>query len=259
MSPISNSCQLLTIALAFVLALATLLLWNRLRGPRALRLAARVALLVGGQLAATAAVLVWINIASGGLIVTWQDLLGNESTRGGVFAGQRGEVELDGGVTPRSVVLSGVGRSLRAFQAAPDGFRVTTLTGAASGITSQVYVWTPPQYAANPRREFPVLELLHGVWGSPQGWMGPMNVVAHLEAAEQNGGVTSGTTRMYGCTRTSWSSPRSPRCPGTPRRTTTRSAVTSPATPRSTPGSPRTSGPWCSTTSGPSPPPPAGA
>jgi S-formylglutathione hydrolase FrmB len=189
MSPISNSCQLLTIALAFVLALATLLLWNRLRGPRALRLAARVALLVGGQLAATAAVLVWINIASGGLIVTWQDLLGNESTRGGVFAGQRGEVELDGGVTPRSVVLSGVGRSLRAFQAAPDGFRVTTLTGAASGITSQVYVWTPPQYAANPRREFPVLELLHGVWGSPQGWMGPMNVVAHLEAAEQNGGV----------------------------------------------------------------------
>jgi S-formylglutathione hydrolase FrmB len=186
MSPISNSCQLLTIALASAFALATLLLWNRLPGPRALRTAGRLLLLVAGQLAATAAVLVWINIASGGLIVSWQDLLGNESTRGGVFAGQRGAVSMAGSTVPKVALLTGAAPTRLRFRAATNGFRVTTLAGAASGITSRVYVWTPPQYAADPGRQFPVLELLHGVWGSPTGWTGPMNVVAHLEAAEQN-------------------------------------------------------------------------
>jgi S-formylglutathione hydrolase FrmB len=189
MSPISNSCQLLAIALAFAMALATLLLWNRLPGSRAARAAGRIVLLVGGQLAATAAILVWINIASGGLIVSWQDLLGNESTRGGVFAGQPGTVALTGNSAPRAAELVGTTPVRRRFRPAEDGFRVTTLSGAASGITSQVYVWTPPQYTADPRRQFPVLELLHGVWGSPQGWLGPMNVVAHLEAAERSAAV----------------------------------------------------------------------
>ena len=189
MSPISSSCQLLAIALAFAMALATLLLWNRIPGPRAARTVGRIVLLVGGQLAATAAVLVWINIASGGLIVTWQDLLGNESTRGGVFAGQPGTVALAGSTVPKVALLTGATPARQRFRPAADGFEVTTLAGSASGITSKVYVWTPPQYAADPRRQFPVLELLHGVWGSPQGWMGPMNVVAHLEAAERSADV----------------------------------------------------------------------
>ena len=189
MSPISNSCQLLTIGLAILFALSTLLLWNRIPGPRAARAAGRAVLLVGGQLAATAAILVWINIASGGLIVTWQDLLGNESTRGGVFAGQTGAVAMAGRTVPKAVLLTGSAPTRRRFRPAADGFRVTTLAGPGSGITARVYVWTPPQYAADPGRQFPVLELLHGVWGSPQGWMGPMNVVAHLEAAESGGQV----------------------------------------------------------------------
>ncbi|MBC3842926.1 esterase [Streptacidiphilus sp. 4-A2] len=178
----------MTVALAFTLALATLLLWNRIPGPRAVRAVGRILLLVSGQLAATAAILVWINIASGGLIVTWQDLLGNESTRGGVFAGQPGAVSLIGNTVPK-VALLGTASVRGRFRPAADGFRVTTLAGRASGITARVYIWTPPQYTADPRRQFPVLELLHGVWGSPQGWMGPMNVVAHLEAAERSRSV----------------------------------------------------------------------
>jgi enterochelin esterase-like enzyme len=196
-SPISGSLQITTIVLAVLAALATWLLWNRLRGPRALRILQRAALLVFGELMAAMAILVWVNISSGGLVVSWQDLLGNQSTRGGVFAGQQGAIQLD----PEAQSVSAVRRQDAAVSAAAasyvrasfrpsdNGFTETTFRGPVSGITSQVYVWTPPQYAQQPHTYFPVLELLHGVVGSPDGWTGPMNVVAHLEAAERSGKV----------------------------------------------------------------------
>src|SRR5579872_2487312 len=165
-----------------------------MRGPRAVRMLQRAALLVFGELMAAMAILVWVNISSGGLVVSWQDLLGNQSTRGGVFAGQQGAVQID----PKAQAVAAVRRQgasaaarlvQAAFRPADHGFRETTFRGPVSGITSQVYVWTPPQYAEEPHTYFPVLELLHGVVGSPDGWTGPMNVVAHLEAAERSGKV----------------------------------------------------------------------
>ena len=227
MSPISSSLQVVTIVLAVVAAIATAFFWNRVRGSRPVRLLVRATLLVTGEAMAALAILVWLNISNGGLVVSWQDLLGNQSTRGGVFAGQPGEVVLNrgpaaagpvagsvagsvlgaattsgaasgAGSNSESAMVSGSGTALgevvgttahQVFHPAEDGFSETTLAGKASGITSQVYVWTPPQYADEPHAQFPVLELLHGVWGSPDGWMGPMNVVAHLEAAEQSGAV----------------------------------------------------------------------
>lgn len=194
MSPISGALQITTIVLAVLAALATWLLWNRMRGPRAVRLLQRAGLLVFGELMAAMAILVGVNISSGGLVVSWQDLLGNQSTRGGVFAGQRGAIQLDPRALPAAAVrrqgapvTAGLVRAT--FHPANGGFRETTFRGPVSGITSQVYVWTPPQYAEKPHTFFPVLELLHGVVGSPEGWIGPMNVVAHLEAAERSGRV----------------------------------------------------------------------
>jgi enterochelin esterase-like enzyme len=194
-SPISGSLQITTIVLAVLAALATWLLWNRMRGPRPVRILQRAALLVFGELMAAVAILVWVNISSGGLVVSWQDLLGNQSTRGGVFAGQQGAIQLD----PKAQSVAAVrgqdaaassSRIVRAtFRGEDEGFQETTFRGPVSGITSQVYVWTPPQYAEQPHTYFPVLELLHGVVGSPDGWIGPMNVVAHLEAAERSGKV----------------------------------------------------------------------
>ncbi|HWG25135.1 alpha/beta hydrolase [Actinospica sp.] len=194
MSPISGSLQITTVVLAVLAALATWLLWNRMRGPRAVRMLQRAALLVFGELMAAVAILVWVNISSGGLVVSWQDLLGNQSTRGGVFAGQQGAIQLDPKAQTVAVVrrqdVAVTARFVRAtFHPSSEGFQETTFRGPVSGITSQVYVWTPPQYAAEPHTYFPVLELLHGVVGSPDGWMGPMNVVAHLEAAERSGKV----------------------------------------------------------------------
>jgi enterochelin esterase-like enzyme len=194
-TPISGSLQIITVVLAVLAALATWLLWNRMRGPRAVRVLQRATLLVFGELMAAMAILVWVNISSGGLVVSWQDLLGNQSTRGGVFAGQLGSIALD----PKAQVVAhtasvsgtsaGAASGKAGFHDSGDGFEETTFRGPVSGISSQVYVWTPPQYAQEPHTYFPVLELLHGVVGSPDGWIGPMNVVQHLEAVEGSGKV----------------------------------------------------------------------
>ena len=191
MTPISGSLQTTTVVLAVLAALATWLLWNRMRGPRAVRVLQRAALLVFGELMAAMAILVWVNISSGGLVVSWQDLLGNQSTRGGVFAGQLGAIDLDpkARLVARTAGASTGSPIKTSFHDGGDGFQETTFRGPVSGITSQVYVWTPPQYAREPHTYFPVLELLHGVPGSPGGWTGPMNVVQHLEAVEGSGVV----------------------------------------------------------------------
>jgi enterochelin esterase-like enzyme len=183
-SPISSSLQLTMTVLTAVVALATPVLWNRAGRTPVRRVGARMSLLVGGQLLATTAILLWVNISSGGLIVSWQDLFGNQSTRGGAFAGQRGDVRPSGALVATAFKAA---TTRQVFHPSQNGFQVTTLTGPLSGVVSQVYVWTPPQYATEPGKQFPVLELLHGVWGSPQGWTGPMNAVAHLEAAERSG------------------------------------------------------------------------
>lgn len=70
----STTLQVLTIALAVLATIAALLLWNRVRGPRAVRAASRAGLLLGGYAATAVAVLISVNIAYGGLIVSWSDL-----------------------------------------------------------------------------------------------------------------------------------------------------------------------------------------
>ena len=73
----STSLQILTVVLAVLATAAALLLWNRVRGPKAVRVASRVALLLGGYAATAVAVLISVNIAYGGLIVSWSDLFSN--------------------------------------------------------------------------------------------------------------------------------------------------------------------------------------
>lgn len=73
----STSLQVLTIVLAVLATIAALVLWNRVRGPRPVRVASRVGLLLGGYAATAVAVLISVNIAYGGLIVSWSDLFSN--------------------------------------------------------------------------------------------------------------------------------------------------------------------------------------
>ena len=73
----STALQICAIVLAVLATIAALLLWNRVRGPKAVRAASRLGLLLSGYLATAVAVLISVNIAYGGLIVSWSDLFSN--------------------------------------------------------------------------------------------------------------------------------------------------------------------------------------
>jgi enterochelin esterase-like enzyme len=55
----------------------------------------------------------------------------------------------------------------------------TSVTGARSRLTRDVYVYLPPQYfqKAYKHYKFPVIELLHGSPGNPQAWVDVMGVI----------------------------------------------------------------------------------
>jgi enterochelin esterase-like enzyme len=55
----------------------------------------------------------------------------------------------------------------------------TSVTGARSHLTRDVYVYLPPQYFQKPylHTKFPVIELLHGSPGNPQAWVDVMGVI----------------------------------------------------------------------------------
>ena len=73
----SPAFRALTIAAAAGGTVITAALWNRVRGGRGIRLLSRLGLLVLSYGLTAIAVLVSINIAYGGLISTWGDLLDN--------------------------------------------------------------------------------------------------------------------------------------------------------------------------------------
>jgi hypothetical protein len=77
MSLTGSTFQWLTIGAAIAVTIAIILLWNRVRGPRPVKLATRFVMLASGYLTAAVAVLVSINITYGGLIATWDDLSAN--------------------------------------------------------------------------------------------------------------------------------------------------------------------------------------
>jgi enterochelin esterase-like enzyme len=55
----------------------------------------------------------------------------------------------------------------------------TSVTGARSHLTRDVFVYLPPQYFQKPFRhyKFPVIELLHGSPGGPRAWVDVMGVI----------------------------------------------------------------------------------
>ena len=67
----------LTIGIAIAASIAVIVMWNRVRGPRPARFASRAALLGAGYFATAIAVLVSVNIAYGGLVASWSDLIDN--------------------------------------------------------------------------------------------------------------------------------------------------------------------------------------
>jgi dienelactone hydrolase len=165
-----------------VLPFATILLWNRLRGPRPVRHAQRLGLIALCQGTAVLLAALLIN-NSFQLYTSWSDLLGRDGSLGRIQAGQ--PVTASAGLKS----LSAPSRPLpnaKLFHANGHGSGQysAAITGPASKVTGDVFVWLPAQYSqqAYAHVDFPVIQLFSGNPGSPSAWFHALNGPAILQA-----------------------------------------------------------------------------
>ncbi|MER6182865.1 alpha/beta hydrolase-fold protein [Streptomyces sp. NPDC001652] len=174
------------IVLSAVAVLLPLLLWSRLRGPRALRTAGRLLMVVFAQGTAVALVFVLVNNQNN-LYDDWADLLGT-----GDHVQQAADLGADG---TGGIALKRLPRIRQHFTDASGpgmrGVRETQLTGRVSGVNAEVYVWLPPQYGrpAYRHHRFPVVELLSGYPGSAKAWFGSLHAADQLRPLMRDGRV----------------------------------------------------------------------
>ncbi|MET9450087.1 alpha/beta hydrolase [Streptomyces cinerochromogenes] len=178
-----------TIVLSAVALFLPLVLWSRMRGPRPLRAAARVLMLLFAQGTAVTLVFVLVNNQNN-LYDNWADLLGT-----GDHVQQAADLGRDGtgGIAVkrlpkvRQTFTEAQGPGMRAA----GGVRVTQLRGRVSGVNAEVYVWLPPQYddPAYRHRKFPVVEVLPGYPGSAKAWFGSLKAHEQLLPLMRSGRV----------------------------------------------------------------------
>ncbi|MGW3208561.1 alpha/beta hydrolase [Streptomyces sp. NPDC001135] len=178
-----------TIVLAVVALILPLVLWSRVRGPKALRAAARVLMLLFAQGTAVTLIFVLVNNQNN-LYDNWADLLGT-----GNHVQQARDLGRDG---TGGIAVKRLPKVKQTFTAASGpgmhaagGVRVTQLKGRVSGVNAEVYVWLPPQYndPAYRHKKFPVVEVLPGYPGSAKAWFGSMKAHEQLLPLMQSGQV----------------------------------------------------------------------
>ncbi|MEV5383356.1 alpha/beta hydrolase-fold protein [Streptomyces sp. NPDC052721] len=178
-----------TVLLSVVALILPLVLWSRMRGPKPLRITARVLMLLFAQGTAVTLVFVLVNNQNN-LYDNWADLLGT-----GDHVQQAADLGKDGtgGITVTR--LPKVGQTFTAADGpgmrAAGGVRVTQLKGRVSGVNAEVYVWLPPQYGepAYRNKKFPVVELLPGYPGSAKAWFGSLKAHEQLLPLMRSGRV----------------------------------------------------------------------
>ena len=177
------------VVLTIVALILPLVLWSRMRGPKAVRVAARALMLLFAQATAVTLVFVMVNNQNN-LYDNWADLLGT-----GNHVQQAANLGKDG---TGNISLNRLPKVKQDFSPATGpGMRsagqveVTQLKGRVSGVNAEVYVWTPPQYkeAAYRHKKFPVVELLPGWPGSAKAWFGSMHVTEQLEPLMKSGRI----------------------------------------------------------------------
>ena len=181
-----------TIILVPVSIAVAMLLWGKVRGPRPLRLLARLVMLLFCQLTAVLMVFVLVNNAN--LIYgTWDDLLGT----GHHVRAVPSVPPLDGSGAAGAQDAKAPAKVVQSFRnvddpKVPGDVRRTDLKGRLSGIDGEVLVWLPPQYddPAYRDRKFPVVELIPGWPGSSSTWYGTLKVSEQLKPLMRQGKVS---------------------------------------------------------------------
>ncbi|PKY98069.1 esterase [Actinomyces urogenitalis] len=150
------------------------------RAPRAL-LVSTVAALVLSQVLVLAAVGLRVN-ASLGFVQTVGDLAAVASSRDSQTEAQLAPVGAasaqDGPTQPPAE-----------FTPAQDGFVKASVTGARSGVTQEVWVWTPQGYSTTDQRSYPVIVFLYGDPGSASGTVDTLKASQAMQAAIDSGAL----------------------------------------------------------------------
>lgn len=184
---LTGTAFLYTLIVLSVVAVALpLALWSRIRGPRALRAAGRLLMVLFAQGTAVALVFVLVNNQNN-LYDNWADLIGT-----GNHVQQAANLGADG---TGGISLKRLPKVKQRFTNASGpgmkGVRVTQLKGRVSGVDAEVYAWLPPQYTepAYQHHKFPVVELLSGYPGSAKAWFGSLHAVNQLAPLMRSGRV----------------------------------------------------------------------
>ena len=162
-----------------VLPIITILLWNRLRGPRPVRHAQRLGLIALCQSTAVLLAALLIN-NSFQLYTSWSDLLGQDGSLGRIQAGNPVAASVGARSADRALP------NFKLFHTDGHGHSEYTaaITGPRSKVTGDVYVWLPAQYGQKSYEhvEFPVIQLFSGNPGSPSAWFRALSGPAILQA-----------------------------------------------------------------------------
>ncbi|MCX4436748.1 MULTISPECIES: alpha/beta hydrolase [Streptomyces] len=180
---------LTAIVLVAVALILPLVLWSRIPGPKVLRSAARMVMLLFAQGTAVTLVFVLVNNANS-LYDNWSDLLGTGNhVQAAANLGRDGT----GGISLRQLpkVHQTFTQADGPGMTKAGGVKVTQLHGQVSGVDAEVYVWLPPQYnePAYRNRKFPVVEVLPGYPGSAKAWFGALKVHEQLLPLMQDGQI----------------------------------------------------------------------
>jgi enterochelin esterase-like enzyme len=163
--------------LALGTPVAALRLWTRVRGPVPVKVVQRLGLVLACQVTAVlvTAVAVNDNLA---LYTSWSDLLGADPGLAAITpdpasgGGPSGSIRSSGTSRP----AAGAGSATRVpSEPLPGSGRVReeTVSGAASGITSRLWILLPKEYGdpVAAQRRYPVVEFFPGYPGTPTTWL----------------------------------------------------------------------------------------
>jgi enterochelin esterase-like enzyme len=174
----SNALLVLLALATLALPIAVTLAWNRLRGPRPLRVAQRLAALGLAQGVAVLLALIAVNDQYL-FFVSWQDAFGSPPAATLATASN---------VQTSSGPLGGVELSTTRMGTQRDGGRLVSLTvrGDRSHLTGRVLIHLPPGYDAG-TQHYPVVELLQGWHAPPESWINNLHVLSAMADAERRG------------------------------------------------------------------------
>ncbi|MGF7237593.1 MAG: alpha/beta hydrolase, partial [Frankia sp.] len=168
------SAAMLTAALVLTVTAVAgcVLLWDRLPAHPATRLAVRIGLILSCQVCAVSLAGLILNDHFG-FYSSWSEVLGRPAVRAATAA------PITGSLDQRLA-----GRLRAAYQAGHGTVVPIVIRGTVSGVPPQrAWVYLPAAYSdpAAASMQFPVVELLHGFPGRPQGWTGPLKMQRVLD------------------------------------------------------------------------------